>query len=261
MAILKLDTIMRNVMASANKEQNQMYPPNVFNTHVNLATKWLIDEAAKVYSTNQSIKDILDPFIEKIQVNVVDGEIKFPEKYRHFLGLSAHVTPDKKNPCNCSGEKKIINIEDDCSSTFDGDPLGKTPQQKKQSQLSRSCASQLIEIVEINEWDDRTTHPYDAPALTNPIGCMFGGGTIKICPYNISSVEVRFIREPKEYVYGYKMMPDDTYQLDMSKTTESEWTSNAESYMYKIMSTLYAGYVRDGDMADYMNALKQIGLF
>lgn len=250
-------------MGAANKEQNQMYPPSIFNIHINLTTKFLIDELVKVYSTNQYIKDALDPFLEKVSVNVVNGVVKFPEKYRHFMGLSAFIKNEsgRKSPCDCGDDKDASMVTDDCASPFDGDPMAKTPAQKKADQLKRGCQSQLIEIVDIDEWDERTKHPYDSPSLDNPIGCMFGNGEIRICPFNISSVEIRYVREPKMYSYGYKMMPDDTYQFDPASTIESEWTSNAEQYIYKAMGKLYAQYTRDGLLADSLRDLSTAGIF
>lgn len=246
----KLDTILKMVMASANKEQNQMYPPSIFTEHYNLVTKWLLDEAAKLYPHSQSLVDIVRPFLVTEAKPVSNGLAAFPETYRNLLSVGIYATNDLKEACKC----------EDCTD-YKNDPLAPNESQIKEKQAKKSCRMRRVTMVEIDEWDDLTTHPYKSPDLKDPIGCIFSGEGIRVCPFEVPSVEIRYLRHPKTYVYGYDTLPDDTYVFNPDKSTESEWEDNATSYLYKAVSALYAMYVRDPEMRDYNVELRKIGLF
>lgn len=255
--VATLDKILKMVLASGNKEQNQHYPPHIFQEHFNLSTSWLVDEIAKLFPTTQSIIDIIRPFLETKDVIVKNGKIEFPENYRHLLGVGMFATDDFKNPCGCDEAK---GGNGDCSE-FKNDPLAPSPLQIQEQAAKRKCISRTVRLVDIDEWDELTTHPYKHPTYKEPIACIFRGDGIKICPYDVPSVEVRYIRQPKQYAYNYTTLPDDTYVFNSSNSVESEWLDNATSYLYKAVSTLYAMYVRDSEMRDYNVELRKIGIF
>lgn len=246
--ILTLDSVLRKVMAQANADQNQHYPPSIFTEHFNLATSWLIDEIIKVFPGEQHIVDLVKPFMEVQDVIVKNGKIAFPPNYRHYTGMGIFTTTDFKSPCGCDEAK-----EEESDQTNEG-LVG-------EKKAKRICVSQDVKLVDIDSWNNLTTHPYKKPTYAKPIACIFQGDGIKICPFDIPSVEIRYIRQPKTYNYGYKMLPDDSYQVDKDTTTESEWEDNAMSYLFRAINTLYSGYVRDPEQRDLALQLTKIGLF
>lgn len=257
--ILTLDSILRKVLAQANAEQNQNYPPGIFTEHFNLATSWLIDEIMKVFPGEQHIVDLVSPFMNVQDVIVKNGKIPFPKDYRHYTGMAIFATDDFKDACGCDEAKeREVNTEN----VIDVDYGNTSPEQIIEiKRAKRICVSQDVKLVDIDEWNLLTTHPYKFPTYKKPIACIFQGDGIKICPYNIPSVEIRYIRQPLIYKYGYQMLPDDSYQVDPATTTESEWHDNAASYLFRAINTLYSGYVRDPEQRDLALQLTKIGLF
>jgi hypothetical protein len=242
-----LDMMLSTVMSQGNKEQNQSYPPHVFSSHVNLVGDYILDEVAALYPTSKKLEEIADPFMQEEVVQVKGGILTLPSQMRNLLGISIYVSTDFKDPCA------------DCD--LPDDPLAPTLEQLKQSLERGKCRSQSVSMVDQTEWDDRTQHPYKFPTLKKPIGCRFKTGEVRICPFEVPNVVVRFIRTPKTYVYGYKMNPDDTYTFDATTSVESEWTRNAFQYLVKGITTLYSIFTRDGELRDGVNELKKAGIF
>lgn len=246
--ILPMDRSLRAVLAEANAEQNQHYPFNVFETHYNLVSSWLMDECVKVFPENRSVVDLLRPFFSKCLVPVEYGVIDLPADYRHFTGGAVYLEKNNKTPTCCK-----IGIEDNVPSASE----------LKQLQVEKKAVAQDLEVVDVDEYNDLTTHSFKEPTLIYPIGCDFEGENIKVLPNDIPFVELRYIRIPKTYKYGYSMNPDESYTYDptMSGAVESEWGSNAEAYLFKGLYTLYSIFARDGELRDGGQELKKIGLF
>jgi hypothetical protein len=184
---------------------------------------------------------------------IVRGSVTLPDGYRNLLRTAINVTDDFSEDCGCSDCKE--------DKVFPNDPLAKTASQVAEQKQKASCMSHAVRMVDVGEWDDLTTHPYKKPTLEDPIGNIFMAGKIRICPQNLSYAELTYVRKPKEYVYGYKMNPDDTYVFDKDSSTESEWDTTAHQYLLRGISTLYSMYVKDGEMRDWNLEIKKIGLF
>ena len=252
-----------------------MSSPHVYDAHFNLVTSFLIDELSKLFPTSQTIIDILRPFLSVQQVGVIRGEVTFPKNYRRLLGAGIFVTDDFSSCCNPDGDADtspdMAADTDRCGHPViapDGDgcllpedPLADTYEQTREKQQRGKCRSASVRVVDIDEWDHLTTHSYKFPTLKKPIGCIFEDAGMKICPYDVPNVELRYIRQPVTYKYGYVMNPDDTYSWDPTTTTESQWTENAFKYLVSGITTLFSMYVRDGELRDGMTQLKQLGMF
>lgn len=247
-----MDRSLRAVLSQANAEQNQHYPMNVFDTHYNLVSSWLMDEAVKAYPENRSVIDLLRPFFAEALVPVILGEIELPKDYRHFTGGGIYL--DKYN----KGETPVC-----CTVPGLKDGEAPTADQLKQLAVNKKIVCQDLEVVDVDEYNDLTTHSFKMPTLEDPIGCDFEGASIKILPPDVPFVALRYIRIPKIYRYGYSMNPDESYTYDpkMDGAQESEWTSNAEAYLFKGLYTLYSIFARDGELRDGGQELKKIGLF
>lgn len=248
--VLTLDSVLRKVLAQANAAQNQHYPPGIFTEHFNLATSWLIDEIMKVFPGEQHIVDLVNPFMDNCDVVVKNGKIPFPKKYRHYTGMAIFTTPDFKSAISCEEAKNEI-TED--TNLTDEEVVAR-------KKAKRTCITQDVKLVDIDSWNSLINHPYKQPTLQKPIACIFQGDGIKIWPL-VPSVELRFIRQPKVYNYGYTPMPDESYQVNPNTTIESEWNDNAASYLFRAINTLYSGYVRDPEQSELALQLTRIGLF
>lgn len=237
------NAVLRMVLSQANKEQNQHYPPSVFEAHYSLVTHWLIDESAKLYPGTQSIVDLIKPYFKTMLVRVVNGAILFPDTYRHLLGFGIYVKDDKI-PKECEG-------------------LGEDVTEKQIKELIAKTQSTSFDAtqVSIGRWNKLTKHRYKMPQLDDAIACIFNNEGIKICPYDVPFVEVRYIIKTTPFKFGYKMNDDDTYYFDATTTNEALWTENAISYLFKGVNLLYSNFVRDPEHTASAKDLKDSGLF
>jgi hypothetical protein len=257
MAIAKMQQVLSAVLSQGNKEQNMAYAPRVFNDHFNLVTAFLLSEVAKQFPTSQSLIDIARSFLIKKTIPLKNGKVEFPADYRHFLSAAIFVTDDFTSNCDPVTNKPC----DDDTCKYPNDPLAPTMVQEQRSQLKRQCISQAVRMVDIGMFDRLTRHKYKRPTLQKPIGCIMEGDGIKICPYDVPNVELRYLRQPKVYKYGYVMNPDDTYSFNPATTIESEWTDNAMQPLVTACTKLFSVYVRDGELKNYLLELSQAGIF
>lgn len=237
-----LDNMLKAVLAPANQEQNAFYPPYIYEQHYNTATSWLISKIVEIFPTSQQFVDIIEPFLETKQLLIKGGYVEIPTDCRNFLDAAINVKGDLSGEC-----------KDDL-------PKGVLEQQFINEQKKGKCLSRPIIIVDQTQWDLLTKHPYQAPTYEYPIGCFFGKGKLKVCPFDISTVEVRYIRNEKIYKYGYITQPDETYIFDEKTTIESEWNTNAFEYLYKALISLYSVWCRDNTLRNWSVELKQLGL-
>lgn len=245
---LTLDITLRQILATGNAEQNQYYTPSVFETHYNLVTNFAITEGAKVFGQNQVVKDLLQPFLRSVLLPVKHGRIEIPKEYRHFTGASIFVTPDFKQ---CLRVPELA--------------PGQVPtkEQLEEAQERAKSTAWELDMKEVDEFNELTLHSYKKPTLDYAIGCIFEPGLIKVSPFDIPFVELHYLKKPKRYKYGYKVNLDDTYSYDpnMPGAVETEWESNAEEFLFKGVQSLYAIYVRDGELQNGIEILKEKGLF
>lgn len=238
------DTVLNMVLALANKEQNQHYPPSVYELHYQLATNYLINECVKRYPGSNSIMDLIQPYTKSKLVVVTGGEIDFPLDYRNILGFGIYLTKDKQNICS-------------------SDDLSTSPTDAELAEIiaAKKNVSKDLELVSIGRWNDLTNSSYKQPELDDAIACIFGKRKFRICPYNVPMAEVRYVVKTPDFVYGYSMNPDDTYFFDATKTTEALWEENAIEYLVKACNLLFASYLRDPEGKSYANDLRDSGLF
>lgn len=250
MSAANLDNVLQMVLSQGNKEQNAMYPPRIYELHFNIVTNFILDEIARVFAETQQVIDIGRPFLKSKEVAVTGGVAKFPEDYRNLLGVGMNVTIDFEQDCGCKDD-----------SVFENDPLARRPELIAKDQKKSKCVSHDVTMVDIDEFGYKTTHPYKRPTYKKPIGCIFTTSEIKVCPFDVSYVEIRYLRKPKTYRYGYKMLPDDTYVFDSTTSEESEWDDTALQHLIKGVNALYAIYTRDGEFQNWNEAIKKVGLF
>lgn len=236
-----LDNMLKWVLATSGQEQNQFYPPHIYSAHYNTATAWLKSKIVEIYPTSQQFVDILEPFLVEKVILAKDGYVTLPDGWRNFLDAGVAVKKDFSGGC-------------------DDKPKAAQNQLYKDGVNKGKCLSRPLVIVDQSEWDILTVHPYKMPTYENPIGCFFGGGKIKVCPFDIGAVKVRFVKDEKIYNYGYIIQPDETYIYDPKTTVETEWNSSAFEYLYKGISTLYSIWSKEPVLRNWSVELKQIGL-
>jgi hypothetical protein len=239
---VSLQNMLQSVLAPANMEQNQAYPPYIYQNQYRVLSSLLLSELSKRFpNASQEDIDCIMPFMEVEKIPVKDGYINLPDNYRNLLGNpSITLRPDNS----------------DCSSPVVID----TANEFKAANLKGGCRTVPIEMLPQNEWDYRTTSTYAFPDYNNPIGCFFGKNRFKVCPYDISVVEVRYARIEKEYIYGYITQPDDTYIFNPLTSVETEWTSAAFKPFFNGLSSMYAAYTRDNTLSNWSQFLIQNGI-
>jgi hypothetical protein len=232
-----LNYVLQSVLSIGNKEPNMQYPPSVFSSHFNIVTSFLLDKGIEAYPKSL---DVLRPFVLSKKVNTQNGYVILPAEYRNMLGVpSISAKKDGSGECN--------------------EPINKNSFEAEQNRSG--CNTVAIEMLPQNEWDERTQSTYAKPSYKKPIGCFFGADRFKVCPYDIGSVEVRFVRKENVYVYGYTMQPDDTYIFNAATSAESEWGNAASEFLVKGVYALYAAYLRDDTSMTYSRILNEAGLF
>lgn len=235
-----LENVLKSILSVANAEQNFAYAPNVFETHYNIVTSFLLDNLAIVYP---QFVDAVLPFIKSQNIPVINGYVDLPADYRNLLGApSITVRPDGGD---CSSQAVIID----------------TDAEFKAAQLKSGCKTYSIEMVDKGQWDARTTSEYAFPTHKNPIGLWDGGRRFKVCPYDLAYVKVTYLKKEQIYRYGYITQPDDTFIFDPVTSIDGEWDEAAFELLFKGIFALYSTYSRDQTIMEYSQLLNKAGLF
>lgn len=232
-----LENLVKAVLSVGNQDQNFFYPPHIIDAHINITTSLLIDKLSKTYPENV---DMLLPFIKSFKTPIKQGCVELQPNYRNLLGVPS------------------INIKED-GSDCDGVIID-TEREFELTKLKSGCKSRPIIIVDKSEWDDRTTSTYDYPTYNNPIGMFVESKKIKVCPYDLKTVEVTYVKSEQKYVYGYTLNPDDTFIFDEAISTDTEWGDAAFSKLFTAMLALYSAYSRDNTLTDWSNILINQGI-
>lgn len=238
-----LDNMLTSILAQANTEQNQTYPPNIYQAHYNIATSFLISECVRLYPSNNEIVDIISPFVSVQRIPITDGLLVLPPEYRNVLGSPSIVVNNGKEG-ECGGDIPVIT----------------TPQQFQTATLKAGCTRRPIRIVSQSEFDYISTSEFRPPTYWDPIGYYLSNKSIKICPYDLTKVDVMFVMNEPTFIYGYTLNPDDTYYFNLSTSVESLWGSSAFVPLFKAITALYSAYTRDSSMQNWSEILNKEGI-
>lgn len=231
---VSLNNLLQSVLSIGNTGQSSFYPPFIYETQYNIVSGLLLSKLAQNYPADL---DMLLPFIVDKPTPVSNGYVILPDDYRNWLSASINIKPEG---AGCEGIVVNANIF-------------------KTANLKAGCQTRPIDILEQKEWDYRTTSSYAFPTYANPIGCFFGN-KLKVCPYDIAKVDIRYVRKENYYVFGYLEQPDGTYIYDTKTSIETEWTSAAFAPFFNAMSSLFSAYVRDGVILDWSKWLHEKGI-
>lgn len=261
------DVVTSTVELGGNKEQNAHFPPFIVTNAGNLLTDVILNELVRIYPHSQSIIDKARPFLKRKIVSVDNSLITLPDDYRSILDVSVAVTNGK--PCECSETfiKKVNCEESYCEGGGDlvdvCNPNSPLYDAELASKPKEYCEFKKVYQVDQDQWDERTRSAINKPTLDKPIYMFISPTQIKICPANISHVEIRYVKQPKKYNMAYRMMPDDTWQIDKTSPdyVELEWDRNISPEFFKGMLSLYAVHTRDGNLVNWNNSLKKDGIF
>jgi phage terminase large subunit GpA-like protein len=90
---------------------------------------------------------------------------------------------------------------------------------------------------------------------------MFQGQRqIKLCPYDLKSVDVTYCIKENIYNYGYIMQPDDTFIFDPATSQDTQWDDAAFSKLFTAMLALYSAWSRDNTLTDWSRILHNEGI-
>lgn len=260
------EVLNQTVNLMGNKETNLMFPPYIATTALNLTTNYLIDSYVSIYPNSQIIADKLRPFIKRKIVAVNNGMVTLPDDYRNILSVGIAVNATHTSPCECSEEEireadcidclpngELIETCDDTSILYDA---------KEAGIRKEKCRYIQCEQLDVDQFYKRTTSKLRPPTLEKPIYTMISNNQLKICPVDIDYVEIIYVREPKTYNIAYIMMPDDTWQIDTSSPlyVPLEWEISVAPDFFRAFTTLYSIHTRDGNLVQWNNEVKKIGL-
>lgn len=238
-----LQNILTSVLSQANEEQSQVYSPAIYQAHFNIVTSFLITRCVELYPSNPEVIDILSPFVKVARIPITNGNIVLPDDYRNILGSPSIVVNGSKDG-ECTSRQEDIT----------------TVAQFQVATLKGGCTRRPIRIVPQSEFDYLSTSTYKAPDYWNPIGYFTSNKSIKVCPFDLTKVDLMFVRNEPLVKFGYIIQPDDTYIFDPNTSVESLWTNAAFVPLLKGVTALYSAYSRDNQMADYTKLLMETNL-
>ena len=240
-----LDNMLQSVLSVALQEQNNVYPPYIYQSQYNVVNSLLISELVSAYPENSQILDMLNPFVKVKVLDVVGGFITLPSDYRNILGSPYIFAQGAKKEC-------------------DQIPAITNAQEFQIATLKGACQSYPLSIVPQSEFSILTNSKYKYPDFKNPVGYFSGVNgngdkQIKVCPFDLSKVALLYVRNEAKVVYPYITQPDDTYIFNPLDPTlqDSEWTSAAFKPIFNAMISLFAAYTRDNEMQDWGKLLQQ----
>lgn len=237
-----LDSMLKSILSVANSDQNMSYPPRIYQDQFNAVTSLLISKLAKSYPDDPVAIDMLDPYMSFAMIPVQSGVFKLPPDYRNILG-TPYIFVNKSQDGQC-GQIPVIT----------------TVQEFRTAQLKGACQATPVEIVSESEFTIRVGSSYKHPKHSRPIGYFTGQKTVKICPYDLTSVALLYVVQEPTYVYNYINQPDDTFLFNPTGSTESLWTSAAFTPIFNALCSLYAAYAKDNEMTQWTRILAQEGI-
>lgn len=236
--------MLQAMLAVGNSEENQIYAPNIYEAQRNAVTSLLLSQLAKEYPDNQQVIDILRPYVIVEKIPVKNGFVDLPVEYRNLLGNPSINIKPKGADC---GDNDAIIIDSE--------------QEFKTANLKAGCQKRPVIIKPQSEFDYETTSTYKFPTYFDPICMYYGKNQLRVCPYDIASVEIQYIKKESNCKVGYITQPDDTWVIDPSTSVEPEWDSNAFDPIFNAMMVLYSAYTRDRDLREFGLILTQKGIF
>lgn len=202
----------------------------------------LTSELCASYPNSPEHIDMLMPFMATKPLLIKNNIVTMPDDYRNILGspsVLAIKNPDEKE-CECSDQINDTNFKD--------------------KQAEARCKSNPVLIVSNTEFDYRTQSSYDYPTLDNPIAYWVSKKQLKVCPYNVYRVEIRYCIQVPEAFIKYIIQPDDTWVIDTTGTVETGFTSAAFTPFFNGLVALYSAYSRDSELSDWSKVLSKMTL-
>lgn len=241
--------MLQSILSVALQEQNNVYPPYIFQSQYNAVTSLLISELVAAYPENSQVLDMLNPFIKVVVLDVVGGFITLPSDYRDIVGSPYIFAKGATKEC-------------------EDIPQITTPQQFMTATLKGACQAYNLNIIKQSEFANRVNSKYKYPTFKDPVGYFAGSfvdnsnvvsSKIKVCPYDLSKVALMYARQEKKLVYTYIQQPDDTYIFDPANTNlqDAEWTAAAFKPIFNAMISLFAAYTRDQEMTEWGKILQK----
>ena len=248
------EVVLSTVQLAGNKEQNAHVPPFIISNAGRLASDFILNEIARIYPNNNRIVDKGRPFLKRKLIQVENGLATVPDDYRDILSVSIATTKNNDAPCDCKNDC------DDCDEEQKNDETNSGLFEN--GKRTEPCMYREVKILMSSEYDLATISSLRPPSYTKPIGMFVDRTTFKVCPRDVTFIEVRYLKHPLKYEIGYQLMPDDTWQIDPTSPShvELEWERNVAPEFFRAMTTLYAMHTRDGNLVNWNEQLKKNGI-
>ena len=249
------EVVLQTIQLAGNKEQNAHMPPYIISAAGRLATDFCLDEIVRIYPNSNRIADKARPFLKRKLIQVEGGLATMPDDYRNILSVSIATNENQTLPCDCKNDCDQCDEEQETDNSNSG--------LFEKGKRTEPCTYREVKILTSNEYDLASVSPLRPPSYKKPIGMFVDRTTFKVCPRDVTFVEVRYLKQPLKSEIGYKLMADDTWQIDTTSTNhiELEWERNIAPEFFKAMTSLYSIHTRDGNLVNWNNELKKLGIF
>lgn len=233
--------MLNSILSVANVEKNMAYNPTIYESQYNTVTSLLLSKLSDIYPNDNSVIDIIEPFVERKVITPKNGYVELPDDFRNLLGTPQIGVKGTGNNCTeCKNEATEVSNKEFQTLT-----------------LKAGCRKIPLLMVDQSEFAFRTTSTYKYPTYEKPIGYRSGKYQIKVCPFDISAVEVMYVKQEPLAVYGYTMQPDDTFVFNEATSTEAGWKSAAFTPLFNALLVLYTAYSRDNNLKDWAAYIAQ----
>lgn len=236
-----VENMLKAIVATVNTEQNNSYPATIFTSQYNTVISLLLSKLSDIYPSDSSVLDILDPYVERKVIMPKNGYIDLPDNFRNILG---------------SPQISIAN--DGCKECQSDDDI--SLKEFNKLVMKSGCKKVPVLMIDQSEFAFRTSSTYKQPTYEKPIGYRSGKLQIKVCPYDLSAVEVMYVIKEPLVNYGYTMQPDDTFVYNAATSVDPLFTSAAFKPIYSALLSLYSAYTKDNNLKDWAVYINEKGL-
>lgn len=230
-----------------NTQQNGQIPPSVFNTWYNEVSLGLFKKFAEEYQLNQTMSDLLSPFIKPVNVLVSNitgqnwGLAVYPGDYEYFLN-AAILRQEEEDTCFCNKDFPIIDGNRKSQKFTDPDFA-----QMKINFAGANVEERTLTLIDTQRWSSCLNHYTKKPTWKDPKMTQFNGG-FKVSPKGITSIVLYYLSTPIQSVFNYTISPQDILIYTPGTSIQLQWSVQVLPLFLVELQKKYAAYVGSPEM-------------